>query len=103
MDLVARLLITLIVVAFAAMSARIVMRTIQRRNRLIAVEREYATLRQQRDDIQFHIDWALSSNDKNEVNRLLIERNNLDKRLEGVQQKYARIQEMGAFTPKKLL
>lgn len=64
---------------------------------------EYATLRQQRDDIQFHIDWALSSNDKNEVNRLLIERNNLDKRLEGVQQKYARIQEMGAFTPKKLL
>lgn len=39
MDLVARLLITLIVVAFAAMSARIVMRTIQRRNRLIAVER----------------------------------------------------------------
>ncbi|XXQ37319.1 Uncharacterized protein PBTT_07321 [Plasmodiophora brassicae] len=103
MDLIARLLITLIVVAFAAMSARIVMRTIQRRNRLIAVEREYATLRQQRDDIQFHIDWALSSNDKNEVNRLLIERNNLDKRLEGVQQKYARIQEMGAFTPKKLL
>eukprot|EP00474_Spongospora_subterranea_P008687 CRZ09145.1 hypothetical protein [Spongospora subterranea] len=76
------------VVAVVAGVSMFIYNAIQKRNQLMAVEKEYSTMRSQRDEIQYHIDWALSSNDRKEAAKLIVERKNLDKRLETIQRRY---------------
>lgn len=123
MDPFVRIVGVVVFLSIAVAAARMVWKVLRRRKQLISIEKgssaswidirrgcfvlrwallsEYATLREQRDEIQFHIDWALSASERVQAARLLDERRKIDKRLHGIQRKYTSVRDAERSSPKK--